>query len=290
MGLIQAIIYGIIQGLTEFLPISSNAHIRIFPALVGWEDPGAAFTAVIQLGTVLAVLIYFAKDLGAAISAWARSLSDKELRKTAEAKMGWAVFWGTIPVVIIGLALHEKIETTFRSLYLIAGALIGMGVVMLLADMYGKHQRKVEDVEVKDGVVVGLWQVLALIPGMSRSGSTISGALFAGFDRAAAARFSFLLSVPSVVAAGIYEAYKERHSIGGTLLMPTLVATAVSFFVGYASIAFLMKYLQRRGIGPFVLYRIALGVLLLVLLGQGTIKSDAGAKPLPDKATATTNP
>ncbi len=289
MGLIQAIVYGIIQGLTEFLPISSNAHIRIFPALVGWEDPGAAFTAVIQLGTVLAVLIYFAKDLGAAISAWARSLSDKELRKTPEAKMGWAVFWGTIPVVIIGLALHEKIETTFRSLYLIAGALIGMGVVMLLADMYGKHQRKVEDVEVKDGVVVGLWQVLALIPGMSRSGSTISGALFAGFDRAAAARFSFLLSVPSVVAAGIYEAYKERHSIGGALLMPTLVATTVSFFVGYASIAFLMKYLQRRGIGPFVLYRIALGVLLLVLLGQGTIKPDAGAKPIPNKPAATTN-
>jgi len=282
VGLIHAIVYGIVQGLTEFLPISSNAHIRIVSAILFKEDPGAAFTAVIQLGTVAAVLIYFARDLWAALTAWARSLGNRELRNTAEAKMGWAVFWGTIPVVVFGLALHEKVETTFRSLYYIAASLILMGIVMLLADMYGKHKRKVEDVEVNDGVVVGFWQVLSLIPGMSRSGSTISGALFAGFDRAAAARFSFLLSVPSVTAAGLYEAYKERHALISSGLMPTLVATVVSFIVGYASIAFLIRYLQKRGIGPFVLYRVVLGVILLIAISQG-VNPDEGAKPITSK-------
>lgn len=287
MGIVQAIVYGIVQGLTEFLPISSNAHIRIVPSLLGWDEPGAAFTAVIQLGTVAAVLIYFAKDLGKAISAWALSLTGKG-KGTPEAKMGWAVFWGTIPIIVLGLALHTKIETTFRSLYVIAAALIGMGIVMLLAEKFGSQKRKVEDVEVADGVKVGLWQVLSLIPGMSRSGSTISGALFGGFNREAAARFSFLLSVPSVLAAGLYEAFKERSHFSGELMMPTVVATIVSFVVGYASIAFFMQFLHKRGITPFVVYRVLLGVVLLALLQAGTIKPDAGAAPLKDKAAGLT--
>jgi len=288
VGIVEAIVYGIVQGLTEFLPVSSNAHIRIVPSLLGWAEPGAAFTAVIQLGTVAAILIYFAKDLGKAISAWAASLSGKG-KGTPEARMGWAVFWGTIPIVVLGLALHSKIETTFRSLYIIAAALIGMGIVMLIAEKVGAQKRKVEDVQVVDGVKVGLWQVLALIPGMSRSGSTISGALFGGFDRGAAARFSFLLSVPSVAAAGLYEAFKERAHFTGDLMVPTLVATAVSFIVGYGSIAFLMQFLQKRGIVPFVVYRILLGIVLIALLQAGTIKPDAGAATPSDKAVASSH-
>lgn len=265
MDLIQAIVYGIVQGLTEFLPISSTAHLRIVPALLGWKDPGAAFTAVIQLGTILAVLLYFGKDLKTDLAAWAGSLTDKSKRNTPEAKMGWAVFYGTIPVIVLGLALHSKIETTFRSLYVIAVSLIVMGVVMFVAERQGKRNRSVESVEVKDGVTVGLWQVMSLIPGMSRSGSTISGALFQGFDRVAAAKFSFLLSVPSITGAGLYEAYKERANLQGNM-MPMVVSTVVSFAVGYASIAFLMRYIQKKGIGGFVIYRIVLGVVLIALI------------------------
>lgn len=277
MGLGEAIILGIVQGLTEFLPISSTAHLRIVPALLHWNDPGAAFTAVIQLGTILAVLIYFAKDLKADIGAWAASLSKKELRNTPEARMGWAVFWGTIPVIVLGVALKHKIEHEFRSLYVIAVSMIVLGAVMLIAENYGKRKRAVEDVQTKDGVIVGFWQALALVPGMSRSGSTISGALFQGFDRPAAAKFSFLLSVPAITAAGLKEMFDARKELGGDLLMPTVVATIVSFVVGYASIAFFMNYLRKKGIAPFVIYRIALGIALLGLVSQKIIPADAGA-------------
>jgi len=290
VDLVQAIVYGIIQGLTEFLPISSTAHLRIAPALLGWKDPGAAFTAVIQLGTILAVLIYFAKDLGTDLKAWGQSISDKSKRETPEAKMGWAVFWGTIPVVILGFALHSKIETTFRSLYVIAFSMIVMGVMMLVAEQQGKRsgdgKRGVDNVQEKDGIIVGLWQALALVPGMSRSGSTISGALFRGFDRPAAAKFSFLLSIPSITAAGLYEAYKSRAEMSG-ILVPTVVATVVSFFVGYASIAFFMNYLKKRGIGPFVIYRVVLGIVLIALIQAKVLKPDEGAKPLDNAPVAT---
>lgn len=268
MDLVRAIVYGIVQGLTEFLPISSNAHLRLTPLLFGWNEPAetfTAFTAVIQLGTTLAVLIYFRSELKAALTGWFANVKDRT-KNTPESRMGWAVFYGTIPIVILGLLLKHHIETTFRSLYVIAVAFILMGVLMLVFDRRpgGREER---DVQPRDGVLVGLWQCLALLPGMSRSGSTITGALALGFDRVAAARFSFLLGIPSITLAGLFEAYKEHRSIGGPLLAPTLVATVVSFFVGYASIAWLMKIVQRRGITPFVWYRLALGVLLLVLLG-----------------------
>ncbi|MGV3615444.1 MAG: undecaprenyl-diphosphate phosphatase [Fimbriimonas sp.] len=266
--LLQAVVYGVVQGLTEWLPISSTAHLRVIPALCGWQDPGSAFTAVIQLGTILAVLIYFAKDLGRAIGGWFGSLTGKG-KDTVEAKIGWGVFWGTFPIVVLGFLFKDQIKSDqIRSLYVVSTTLIVMGVGMLLAEKFGKQSRGFDQVTTKDGIVMGLWQALALIPGMSRSGSTITGGLFSGLDRPTAARFSFLLSVPSIVAAGLYELIDERKHIMGANLAPTLVATVVSFLVGYASIAFLMKYLQRRGITLFVVYRIALGIVLLILVQQ----------------------
>lgn len=271
MDLIEAILYGIVQGLTEWLPISSTAHLRILPALLGKPDPGAGFTAVIQLGTVLAVLIFFRTDIAQALSAFFKSLRG-EGRDTPEAKLAWGAFYGTLPILVIGFALKDLIKSNqARSLYVIAGTLIFMGVVMLIAEKVGKQNRDKGDLEVKDGIIVGCWQALALLPGMSRSGSTISGALFQGLDRTTAARFSFLLSIPSITAAGVYELYSERKEILGPLLMPALVATAVSFVVGYASIALLLKVIQKQGIGIFVGYRILLGIVLLVLLSQGKL-------------------
>lgn len=289
MDIVKAIIYGIVQGLTEFLPISSTAHIRIVPALLGWQDPGAAFTAIIQLGTVAAVLIYFAKDIGLAFSAWWNSLTGKKDYDQNEARLAWAVFVGTIPAVILGLAFQHKIETSFRSLNVIAASLILLGIVMLIADKIDTKKRGLETVVVKDGLWVGLWQCLALIPGMSRSGTTISGALFLGFNRVTAARFSFLLSIPSVAGAGFYEAFKafkesKADAAAGIAPIewgPTIVATIVSFVVGYAAIAFFIQYLQKRGISPFVWYRVALGIIILILVHQGVIDKEAGAKSSP---------
>ena len=284
MDPLRAVVYGIVQGLTEFLPVSSNAHLRLTPLLFGWNEPAetfTAFTAVIQLGTTLAVLIYFAKDLRRVFNGWLRE------KDSPEAKLGWGVLYGTLPIVVLGFALKHLIETTFRSLWVIAGALIFMSVVMYATDR-GRGERKERDITVKDGIVVGLWQCLALLPGMSRSGSTISGARALGFDRVAATRFSFLLGIPSITLAGLYEAFKERHAIGGALLGPTLLATAVSFVVGYASIAWLMKIVARRGITPFVGYRLALAALLLVLLGTGRLHAFDGDEPLP-KATLSGN-
>lgn len=283
MDLIQAIVYGIVQGLTEFLPVSSTAHLRIVPALLHWPDPGSAFTAVIQLGTTLALLIYFRKDLAADIGAWAKSLSNKELRNTQEARMGWAVFFGTLPIIVLALPLHTKIETTFRSLYIISASMIVMGIVMLIAQNNGRRERTVEEVTTKDGWVVGGWQCLSLIPGMSRSGSTITGALFSGFDNAAAAKFSFLLSVPSITAAGFYEAFKERHGLHA-ILTPVLVSTFVSFVVGYVAIAGFMGYIRKKGVGGFVIYRIVLGIALIGLVQAGILKADEGAPEVPTKA------
>lgn len=276
MGLVEAVVYGLLQGLTEFLPISSTAHIRIAPALMGWQDPGAGFTAVIQLGTVLAVLIFFAKDLASAFSGWAKSLTGKG-RNSVDAKMGWAIFVGTIPIVVLGVLGQDAIKGSLRSLWVVAGSLIFMGILMAVAEKVAKRTRDIESVRPIDGWIVGLWQAIALIPGMSRSGSSITGALFAGFDRPTAARFSFLLSVPSILAAGLKELYDERlNLLNAEMLTPTILATVVSFIVGYASIAFLMRYLQKNGILPFVAYRIALGLILIALLATGTLDPMAG--------------
>lgn len=271
--LVQAIVYGIVQGLTEWLPISSTAHLRVVPALLGWEDPGSAFTAVIQLGTMAAVLLYFASDLKNAIGAWAKSLKGGS-KSSTDARIGWGVFYGTFPIIILGFVFKHQIKSDHvRSLYVIAGSLIFMGILMLVAEKVGKRSRSYERISVKDGLIMGCWQALALIPGMSRSGSTITGGLFAGMDRQTAARFSFLLAVPSVVAAGLYELFDERKHILGANLVPTLAATLVSFVVGYGSIAVLMKYLQKKGIGVFVAYRILLGIALIGLIQSGHLQA-----------------
>lgn len=273
MELIHAVIYGIVQGVTEWLPISSTAHLRIVPALLGQPDPGASFTAVIQLGTVLAVLIYFAKDLWNVIGAWARSIASRDFSST-DARIGWGVFFGSIPIVVIGFLFKDFIKSDqARSLYVIAATLIVMGIVMVIAERVGKQERSMDQITLKDGIVVGLFQCLSLIPGMSRSGSTISGALFAGLNRETAARYSFLLSVPSITAAGLYELKEEWGNLSGDLMMPTIVATVVSFVVGYATIAWLIKYIARRGIAVFVVYRIVLGIALIVLIQMGVLSA-----------------
>ncbi len=286
MGIIEAILLGIVQGLTEFLPISSTAHLRIVPALFGWEDPGAAFTAVIQLGTLVAVLVYFRKDLVSALAGWVKSLYNPKFRNTVESRMGWAIFVGTIPIVVLGVLLKHKIENDFRSLNVIAGSLIGMGLLLFIAEGAGRKNRELKDVKVKDGLWVGLFQAIALIPGASRSGSTISGGLFAGFDRATAARFSFLLSVPSVLAAAVFSLKEHASAFQGPLLVPAIVANIAALISGYAAIAFLISYLQKHGSMVFIVYRVALGLVIFGLLMAGVLKPQTGAQPLSDSPKA----
>ena len=271
MGLIQAIVYGVVQGLTEFLPISSSGHLLVVPAVLGWEDPGAGFTAVIQIGTVAAVLIFFRRELWNALRDWAASLVDSSKRGTEGARLGWAIALGTLPIVVLGLLLEKRIDTAFRSPLVVAGMLVGIALVMLAAEKFGKRERALATVRVSDGVLVGLWQAVALVPGASRSGSTIAGGLFAGFDRPTAAKFSFLLSVPSVLGSGVYKLVKDADKLAEAGVAETVVATAVAFATGYAAIAFLIRYLQTHSLALFVVYRIMLGGAVAALVVQGII-------------------
>jgi undecaprenyl-diphosphatase len=266
----QAIVLGIVQGLTEFLPVSSTAHLRIVPAFAGWEDPGAAFTAVVQLGTMAAVLIYFRRDLWRILSTWARSLRDPELRSDLDARMGWYIGLGTIPIAVFGFIFRDQIESGGRNLYLIGSALIVLGLVLLYADRVGSHSRDLSTFGPRDATVMGFAQAMALVPGVSRSGATITGGLFRGFDRASAARYSFLLSVPAVVLSGLFEARKIGGE-GSAAAGPTIIATLLAFVVGYASIAWMLRYLVRHSTAIFVAYRVALGALVLVLTAAGAI-------------------
>jgi undecaprenyl-diphosphatase len=270
MDAFQAIILGIVQGLTEFLPVSSTAHLRIVPAFAGWDDPGTAFTAVVQLGTVAAVLIYFRNDLWNIARAWLRSLRDPEARGTLEARLGWYLIIGTIPVGILGLLFKDKIETDARQLVLIGIALIVLGIVLEIAERVGRKERDIESLSYRDASLIGLAQAAALVPGVSRSGSTISAGLFLGLERGAAARYSFLLSVPAVVLSGLFE-LKDVGKGGGAGAVPTIIAVVCAFIVGYASIAWFLKYLTRHPVTVFVVYRIVLGVVLLSLVASGAI-------------------
>ncbi len=278
MELIQAVIFGIVQGLTEFLPISSSAHLRILPAVMGWQDPGAGFTANIQLGTLLAVLIYFRLDLANAWKGWTAGLRDKSKRAEPDFKLGSAIAVGSIPIIILGFLFKDPIGDQLRSLNVVGGMLIVMAAVLGLAEWRGRKERGIQEVRIVDGFIVGLWQAVALIPGASRSGSTISGALFLGFDRSTAARFSFLLSVPSIFLAAVYTAYQSREELGGHLLMPLIVGNVFSFLVGYACIAFLIKFLQTNSNLAFILYRIALGATILWMVAGGRISEFAGMR------------
>jgi len=274
VSVLEAIILGITQGLTEFLPISSTAHLRIVPAFAGWEDPGAAFTAVTQLGTMAAVLLYFREDLLRISRAWLRSLRDPAVRHELDARMGWYIVIGTIPIGIFGLIFKDQIENGARDLYLIGSTLIVLGLLLLVAERVAKHDRPLERITTRDGIAIGFAQALALVPGVSRSGATLTAGLFLGFDRPSAARFSFLLSVPAVVLSGLFELASilgggdENDHVG---LGALAIATLLAFVVGYASIAFLLRFLVRHTTIVFVVYRVALGAIVLVLAGTHVI-------------------
>ncbi|MHC0434200.1 undecaprenyl-diphosphate phosphatase [Streptomyces sp. O3] len=286
MSWFESFILGLVQGLSEFLPISSSAHLRLTAAFAGWEDPGAAFTAISQIGTEAAVLIYFRKDIGRILSAWTRSLTDKAMRADHDAQMGWLVIVGSIPIGVLGLTLKDHIEGPFRDLRLIATTLIALGIVLGVADRLaardetgGKHravkQRKtLADLGVRDGLIFGLCQAMALVPGVSRSGATISGGLLMGYTRESAARYSFLLAIPAVLASGVFELREvgEGHVSWG----PTIFATLVAFCVGYAVIAWFMKFITTKSFMPFVWYRIILGIVLFALVGAGVLDPAAG--------------
>lgn len=286
MSWFESLILGLVQGLTEFLPVSSSAHLRLTAAFSGWEDPGAAFTAITQIGTEAAVLIYFRKDIGRILSAWSRSLTDKEMRRDQDARMGWLVIVGSIPIGVLGVTLKDQIEGPFRDLRLTAAMLIGMGIVLGVADRLaardesgGRHrvakQRKeLGDLTVRDGLIYGVCQAMALIPGVSRSGATISGGLFMGYRREAAARYSFLLAIPAVLASGLFE-LKDAAEGGHVSWGPTLFATAIAFVTGYAVIAWFMKFISTKSFMPFVWYRVALGVVIIVLVATGALSPHA---------------
>jgi undecaprenyl-diphosphatase len=269
MSELEALLLGIVQGLTEFLPISSSGHLRIVPAFLGWEDPGAAFTAVIQLGTMAAVLIYFRRDLWNIAVAWLREFRRPFRQASADAKLGWFIILGTIPISIVGLVFSDQIESGARDLYLIGSMLIAFSFVMLAAEAYGKRRRELDDMNARDGAFIGFAQALALIPGVSRSGATISAGLLRNFDRTAAARYSFLLSVPAVVLSGLFEL---RHVGEGVETMPTIVATIAAFVSGYVAIAWLLRYLANHSLAIFVAYRIPLGALVIALAASGAIE------------------
>ena len=273
MSVFEAIVLGITQGLTEFLPISSTAHLRIVPAFAGWGDPGAAFTAVVQLGTMAAVLLYFRRDLIRIAEGWLAGLRRPELRGELDSRLGWYLILATIPIGIFGLAFKDQIESGARNLELIASMLIVVGFVLLAAESVATQARNLEQVNTRDGVIIGLAQAVALIPGTSRSGATIAAGLFRGLDRASAARFSFLLSVPAVVLSGLFELRnivtgKEHQKAGAFALV---VATVLAFVVGYISIAWLLRFLVTHTTKVFVAYRVALGVIVLALAIPGVI-------------------
>lgn len=279
MTLLQAIVLGIVQGLTEFLPISSTAHLRIVPAIFGWHfhynggsnDPGSAFSAIVQLGTALAILIYFWRELLHVTVAWLRGLYDRSVRGSLEYLLGWYLIIATIPVGVAGLIFKHQIETGARNLWLIACALIGLGVLLYAAEKVGRRDRDEEQLNTKDAIVVGTAQMVSLIPGSSRSGTTITAGLFRGLTRETAARFSFLLSIPAVVLSGAYEAATTKgHNPGAGL---TGIAVLFAFLVGLASIAWLMKWLANHSTYIFIWYRVGLGILVIVLLSTGTLSA-----------------
>jgi undecaprenyl-diphosphatase len=270
VSIFEAIVLGITQGLTEFLPISSTGHLRIVPAMLGWEDPGAYFTAAVQLGTMVAVVLYFLSDLFRVARTWLASLGDRSRRGELDARMGWYLVIATVPISVFGLLFRDQIETGARNLYLIGTVLIVLGLILAVADRIGRRTREVEDVKASDAIWVGLAQALALVPGTSRSGATITAGLLLGLSRTAAARFSFLLSIPAVVLSGLYGVTELVSGDDGDLVA-LLIATIFAFFAGYASIAFLLRWLTSHSMMIFVVYRIIVGALVLALAAAGVI-------------------
>lgn len=270
----EAAFLGLLQGLTEFLPVSSSAHLRIVgPLLPSGGDPGAAFTAITQIGTEVAVLIYFRHDLLAIARAWFASLLRPGQPMDGNARMGWLILIGTLPIAILGLLFKDAIETTLRNLYLTAFMLIGFGLLLWAADRWGRQRRQLNELGWRDGLLFGLAQALALIPGVSRSGGTITAGLLMGYTREAAARYSFLLAVPAVLASGFYQLFRSWEVGSPVPPGPTALATLIAFAVGYAVIVGFMRFVTTRSYVPFVVYRVALGLLVLLLLQLGVLSA-----------------
>lgn len=270
MGWIEALVLGLVQGLSEFLPISSSAHVSIVGQLFG-NDPGAAFTAIIQIGTELAVIVYFAKDIGRIIKAWVLALLGKIPRDDLDARMGWLVILGSIPIVVLGLGFQDAIETALRNLWVTVAMLAGFGLVIGIVDRSATHRRPLESLTWKHGIWYGLAQSLALIPGVSRSGATITAGLAMGYQRPAAARYSFLLAIPAVTGAGLYELYQAFQGGSQVDWAPTLAATVVAFIVGYIVIAWLLRFISTHSFLLFVVYRIVIAAIVAVLLLTGVV-------------------
>jgi len=269
---VQSIIYGLVQGLTEFIPISSTAHLRVVPALLGWGDKGAAFTAVIQLGTLIATFVYFRNDIINLVKGFIKALKTRNFNDPY-ARIFILIIIGTIPIVIAGLLFKDFIKGEARGLYVISGSLIGLAILLFIAEKISNHKKDFTEIGFKEGFFVGLLQVLALIPGSSRSGVTITAGLFAGLKRDVAARFSFLLSIPAITLSGLYELYDERTMLLNENFIPLIIATVVSGISGYYSIAFLLNFLKTRSNFIFIIYRIILGLIILFLLSKGYLQN-----------------
>jgi len=273
---LEALLLGFVQGLTEFLPVSSSAHLAILGAFLPTaQDPGAAFTAITQIGTEAAVVIFFWRDIVRIVRHWFAALFGRIPRGDPDARMGWLIIIGSIPIVVLGLFFQNQIEGVFRSLWLVAGMLIFFGVLLGIADAVGAHKRKISELTVGDGIVYGLAQSLALIPGVSRSGGTITAGLFMGYERAAAARYAFLLAIPAVFGSGFYQLFKvvrEPEIDPPFSLWETGAATVVAFVVALFVIRFFMAWISKRSFLPFVVYRVALGAFVMVMLATGVIQ------------------
>jgi undecaprenyl-diphosphatase len=268
---LRAVVLGVIQGLTEFLPISSSAHLAIFPKFVGWDDPGAAYTAVIQIGTEVAVVLYFWRDIWTIGSGWVRGLFSATAREAREWRMGWFVIIGSLPIVLAGLSLESLIDREFRNLWVIGTTLVTLGIVLGIAERVGRKSAPIDDLTWPHAVLFGIAQAAAVVPGVSRSGATISMGLFLGYEREAATRYAFLLAIPAVVGAGVYKLKDIPGGENAYGTAPTIVGTVVSFGVGLAVIHWLLRYVSNHSFMPFVVYRIVLGGLVLALVAFGVI-------------------
>ena len=280
MGWLEALVLGIVQGLTEFLPISSSAHQSIVGQFFGGEDVGAAFTAITQLGTEAAVILFFRRDIWLIIKNWSLALVGRIPRDDFEARMGWLVIIGSIPIVVLGVLFQDAIDHVLRNLWITAAMLAGFGLIIGVVDRLARNVRPLESLTWKHGILYGLAQSLALIPGVSRSGATIAAGLAMGYQRVAAAKYSFLLAIPAVVGSGFFKLADIADDPVEPAWGPIVLATIVSFLVGYAVIAWLLRYVATHNFLPFVIYRIALAVLLAVLLTTGVLE------PLPQGMTS----
>jgi undecaprenyl-diphosphatase len=273
MSWLQVVVLSVVQGLTEFLPVSSSGHLAIVSRLFFADDAGASFTAVTQLGTEVAVLLYFARDIARIVKAWFAGLFNAAARN-ADYRLGWYVIIGTIPIGVLGLLFKDEIRTGARNLWVIAIALVVFSAVIAAAEYFGRQTRHVEQLTWRDSVIVGLAQCLALVPGVSRSGATISAGLFLGQDRELAARFGFLLAIPAVFASGLFSLPDAFHPVGEGMSASgpqLLVATLIAFVVGFVAVAWFLQFLVRHSMYWFVAYRVVVGAVVLTLLGTGVV-------------------